>query len=418
MAWKYKVGLILLVAVVVIWVTSAEITQSIFTDYEHPFVVTYVGTSMLVAYLAIAFIKECIMKIVRSHFRTKGNCRKVAEIQSPLPALEERTNQSSNNNNNTTSDKVENRDVQYVVNINDNNNNSNNSSNNNGGCELREAENMEMRILKTEEAKFSTKQIAVLALTIGPIWFVSEYFTNAALARTSVATTTILFSTSGLFTLILDACLERQSLTIVNVVAVVVSMAGVAMTTVGKTWAKDEPQSSSYGHGKHSFVGDAFALLSALTDGLYYVLLKKYAGEEGEKVDMQKFLGYVGLFTLTTLWWLIWPLRAIGIEPKFMIPQSTKVAEVVLANCFVANFVSDYFWAMGVVWTSPLVAALGASLTIPLAMIGDMVLHGRHYSLVYIFGSIQVFLGFIIANFSDWISPKLKLRKKFFNEAK
>uniref|UniRef100_A0A1S3B9F8 EamA domain-containing protein n=1 Tax=Cucumis melo TaxID=3656 RepID=A0A1S3B9F8_CUCME len=353
MAWKYKVGLILLVAVVVIWVTSAEITQSIFTDYEHPFVVTYVGTSMLVAYLAIAFIKECIMKIVRSHFRTKGN-----------------------------------------------------------------SENMEMRILKTEEAKFSTKQIAVLALTIGPIWFVSEYFTNAALARTSVATTTILFSTSGLFTLILDACLERQSLTIVNAVAVVVSMAGVVMTTVGKTWAKDEPQSSSYGHGKHSFVGDAFALLSALTDGLYYVLLKKYAGEEGEKVDMQKFLGYVGLFTLTTLWWLIWPLRAIGIEPKFMIPQSTKVAEVVLANCFVANFVSDYFWAMGVVWTSPLVAALGASLSIPLAMIGDMVLHGRHYSLVYIFGSIQVFLGFIIANFSDWISLKLKLRKKFFNEAK
>uniref|UniRef100_A0A0A0LWA1 EamA domain-containing protein n=1 Tax=Cucumis sativus TaxID=3659 RepID=A0A0A0LWA1_CUCSA len=248
--------------------------------------------------------------------------------------------------------------------------------------------------------------------------FFLQYFTNAALARTSVATTTILFSTSGLFTLILNACLERQSLTIVNVVAVIVSMAGVAMTTVGKTWARDEPQSSSSGHGKHSFVGDAFALLSALTDGLYYVLLKRYAGEEAEKVDMQKFLGYVGLFTLTTLWWLFWPLRAIGIEPKFMIPQSTKVVEVVLANCFVANFVSDYFWAMGVVWTSPLVAALGASLTIPLAMVGDMVLHGRHYSLVYIFGSIQVFLGFIIANLSDWISPKLKLRKKFLNEGK
>ena len=78
--------------------------------------------------------------------------------------------------------------------------------------------------------------------------FFLQYFTNAALARTSVATTTILFSTSGLFTLILDACLERQSLTIVNVVAVIVSMAGVAMTTVGKTWAQDEPQSSSSGY--------------------------------------------------------------------------------------------------------------------------------------------------------------------------
>ncbi|KAE8653013.1 hypothetical protein Csa_004584 [Cucumis sativus] len=127
-----------------------------------------------------------------------------------------------------------------------------------------------MRVLTTEEAKFSTKQIAVLALTIGPIWFVSEYFTNAALARTRVATTAILFSTSGLFTLILDACLERQSLSIVNVVAVIVSMVGVVMTTIGKTGAQDEAQSSSSMHRSHSFIGDGFALLSSLTDELYY----------------------------------------------------------------------------------------------------------------------------------------------------
>lgn len=388
-----------------------------YTDYEHPFVMTYVGTSMLVAYLSIAFIKEFIEKMVRSHFRN-GNSREVGELHHPfLQAIEERTNQSSidNNSSNNIISEVGNSDAQCMVNIIQSEDVRVN--NNNGGCEC-EAENLEMTISKTEETKFSTKQILVLAIAIGPIWFVSEYFTNAALARTSVATTTILFSTSGLFTLILDTCLQRQSLTTVNVVAVVVSMAGVVMTTVGNTGARDEPQSSSSRHGKHSFVGDVFALLSALTDGLYYVLLKKYAGEEGEKVDMQKFLGFVGLFTLTTLWWLIWPLRAIGIEPKFLIPQSTKVAEVVLANCFVANFVSDYFWAMGVVWTSPLVAALGASLTIPLAMLGDMVLHGRHYSLVYIFGSVQVFLGFMIANFSDWISPKLKSRKKLFNGVK
>ncbi|XP_023531720.1 uncharacterized transporter C405.03c-like [Cucurbita pepo subsp. pepo] len=408
MAWKYKGGLILLVAVVVIWVASAEITQSIFTDYEHPFVMTYVGTSMLVAYLAIAFIRECIVKLFRSHFPNR-NSKEVAEIQEQDNNNNNNNTNNNNNNNNNNISEVENGDVHCVVNI-ECEEQEKGSVSNNGRCEC-EAEN------GTQETPFSTKQMAVLALAIGPIWFVSEYFTNAALARTSVATTTILFSTSGLFTLILDACFERQSLSIVNVVAVFVSMAGVAMTTVGKTWARDETQ-SSFGHEKHSYIGDVFALLSAFTDGLYYVLLKKYAGEEGEKVDMQKFLGYVGLFTLTTLWWLIWPLRAMGIEPKFGIPQSTKVAEIVLANCFVSNFVSDYFWAMGVVWTSPLVAALGASLTIPLAMVGDMLLHGRHYSLVYIFGSLQVFLGFMIANFSDWISPKLKLRKKFFNGAK
>ena len=34
------------------------------------------------------------------------------------------------------------------------------------------------------------------------------------------------------------------------------------------------------------------------------VLLKKFAGEEGEGVDVQKLFGYVGLFTLVALWWL------------------------------------------------------------------------------------------------------------------
>jgi solute carrier family 35 protein F5 len=42
------------------------------------------------------------------------------------------------------------------------------------------------------------------------------------------------------------------------------------------------------------------------------------------------------------------------------------------------------------VWTTPLVATLGMSLTIPLAMVADMMIHGRHYSAIYILGSTQV----------------------------
>lgn len=46
--------------------------------------------------------------------------------------------------------------------------------------------------------------------------------------------------------------------------------------------------------------------------------------------------------------------------------------------------------ALAVVWTSPLVAALGNSLTIPLAMLEDMFIHHQRYSLIYIIGSVQV----------------------------
>lgn len=95
-------------------------------------------------------------------------------------------------------------------------------------------------------------------------------------------------------------------------------------------------------NGTRSLVGDLCGLLSAMTYGLFTgwilllvfqsfccnrhlfnsfhmlhyhannhlksnlaaVLLKRLSGAEGERIDVQKLFGYIGLFTLVTLWWL------------------------------------------------------------------------------------------------------------------
>lgn len=64
----------------------------------------------------------------------------------------------------------------------------------------------------------------------------------------------------------------------------------------------------------------------------FAVLLKKVSGEEGERVDVQKLFGYIGLFTLVALWWLG---KRFGVLIYFCFWNSKGVMIVLIPHNFI-----------------------------------------------------------------------------------
>lgn len=66
----------------------------------------------------------------------------------------------------------------------------------------------------------------------------------------------------------------------------------------------------------------------------FIVLLKKSAGSKGDKVEVQKFFGYIGLFTFLGLWWLgkrlllcyikLLPMLVVTCEPCDLVKQLAR----------------------------------------------------------------------------------------------
>ncbi|RWV99616.1 hypothetical protein BHE74_00036211 [Ensete ventricosum] len=274
------------------------VIQGIFTDYKQPFAITYLGASLMVVYLPVAFVKDWICNLLRKNSSKSARSPQIVNnpgsgINSPVKhhdaqKLVEMESQVLLTKKDSDLDLSAQEEEQSLI------------------SKIRDE--IDTEVLK-EKRSFTAKEIATYAFYLAPIWFVTEnnihisfiawmqYFSNAALARTSVASTTVLSSTSGLFTLFVGVLLRQDTLNMAKVVAVFVSMAGVVMTTLGKTWATDDSQISSTRYNLLRMCFKYYNMNIA-------VLLKKFAGEEGEGVDVQKLFGYVGLFTLVSLWWL------------------------------------------------------------------------------------------------------------------
>ncbi|KAI9911857.1 hypothetical protein PsorP6_009674 [Peronosclerospora sorghi] len=78
--------------------------------------------------------------------------------------------------------------------------------------------------------------------------------------------------------------------------------------------------------------------------------------------------------------------------------ESRDFALLIGAKGLFDNVLSDYLWARAVLITSPTVATVGLSLTVPLAIVADFWFHGVLPTNITLLASALVIYGFVLIN--------------------
>ncbi|KAE8372654.1 hypothetical protein BDV26DRAFT_273760 [Aspergillus bertholletiae] len=368
---RRTLGIGLLLIVVVLWTASNFLASTIFADdtYSKPFFVTYINTSLFILPL-FTIISGRIWRLWRS-----GRLSQIDSFQSLLRHIDSHDPDA----------EITGRDSAYER----------------GDPEIWNAATLDSDG-KEESAKLGLRATAKLSLQFCMLWFLANYFAMACLQYTTVGSTTILTSTSGVWTLIFGALIGVEKFTVRKLAGVVASLVGIILISRVDLSASDTPPADD-GSGSRFpnktpteiALGDAMAGFSAVMYGVYTIVLKKQVGDES-RVNMQLFFGLVGLINLFLLWPGFIVMHFTGIE-TFALPDTGKIWTIILVNS-VSSLFSDICWAYAMLLTTPLVVTVGLSLTIPLSLVGEIFLQGVTSSALYWVGAAIVFLSFLVVN--------------------
>lgn len=287
---------------------------------------------------------------------------------------------------------------------------------------MQQSQVLSMRSVKQTLPPLTIRETARLSLEFCLLWFLANYFVAACLEHTTVASSTILTSTSSIFTLMFGTLFRVEKFTLKKLFGIVASLAGIALVATSDLKGDSDKDRGSFPHKSFSEValGNGMALISAILYGMYAVMMKKRIGDES-RINMPLFFGLVGLCNVLVLWPGFFILHYTGVE-KFELPEEAWVIWViVVSHCLPTHFpktrlgkntnttqinslsslISDIAWAYAVLLTSPIVVTVGLSTTIPLAIVGQIVLNSQHASIVYWLGAGIVLLSFFFVNHEE-----------------
>jgi solute carrier family 35 protein F5 len=399
---RFGFGLLLVLLVVVIWVSSSALIQFVFkdTNFNRPFFLTYFSTSLFTVYL-LGFVclpwrwngthrgplldgKAPVRLDAAARTRADADdatqtelvstcgpddseaVRTMAVVPENLPLLSMRESASGDDVKARSADR-------------DGDDDDDDDGSGSGGQPAPEP----------SSDPLTTKQVVRFAFFFAPLWFVANLTFNWSLSLTSVSSTAIISSSSCLFTLVLGIVLRQNVFRWVKVFGILLTVGGVVCVALYDTSGSDQTETVE---------GDIVCLLSAIAYAVYVNVLQRGIGDES-RVSMAMFFGFVGLWNMLLMWpfFLIFHWTALEL---YVWPDWT-VLGFLLLNGSIGTVLSDWVWLQSMLLTTPLVSTLGLSLTIPLALVFDLVMTHKTFRFPYIAGALMTLAGFVTTTLSE-----------------
>ena len=249
------------------------------------------------------------------------------------------------------------------------------------------------------------------ALRLGVLFFLNQLCFNLGLEMTTMSTVTVIAASSGLWTLLFSAVRLRERVGPIKLLSTLLTFCGVMLVV----FASDDSEYRPLHHGHHrggsappdasnALWGNGATLLSALLYGAYAAQLKHEVPSE-EDIPMPYLFGLIGLVVTTVLLPLIPILHVLRLE-RFALPSRYTLLALTV-NGLLGSVVSNMLLARAMILASPLVATVGLSLSIPLA-IGADALRGRgHFAeAAPILGTAAVWCGFLGVSAADELESR------------
>ena len=330
---RWSVGVVCIVLVAFIWNASSVLVQAIFTDagFVRPFFLTWVANSLFMTVMPIRWLsRRC-----RRSWNPTGTAR--------------RARAADEADSDAASDAAD------------------------------------VTLVETRGGQRGLSRTARAALFVCPLWFGANFTYNVSMSMTSITASTVISSSSAAFTLLLSVLLLSEPLNLLKIAGVLLCWLGNALTLVSDGGSGGAPSNASapsppvappvelpldaYDGPGHMLVGDGMCLLSAALYAAYTVAIRL---AEPEMEDLALFFAYLGGFTFLLFGPLVLLLHLSAVEPLDIL--TWPVLDLLVCKGLFDNVLSDYLWAQAVLLTSPAVATVGMSLTVPLAILSEAVL--------------------------------------------